>query len=42
MAIQEDSVFWNSIGPEMLGELLKNGIILLIWDIICALNIRIT
>ena len=33
-------MFWNSIGPEMLGELLKSGIILLIWDIICVLRRR--
>ena len=42
MDIQEDSVFWNSTDPEMLGKQSKNGIILLIWDTICALNIRIT
>ena len=42
MEIQEDSVFWNSTDLEMLGRQSKNGITLLIWDITCALNTRIT
>ena len=40
MATQEDSEFWNLIDLEMPGKQSKNGIILLIWDINYALNIK--